>query len=32
MVHVTEENISLIDVDLLVSECIRANRGDKAFA
>ena len=32
MVHVTEENISLIDVDLLVSECIRANRGDRAFA
>lgn len=30
--HVTEENISLIDVDLLVSECIRANRGDPAFA
>lgn len=32
MVHVTEENISLIDVDLLVSECIRANRGGQAFA
>ena len=32
MVHVTEENVSLIDVDLLVSECIRANRGDPAFA
>ena len=32
MVHVTEENISLIDVDLLVSDCIRANRGDPAFA
>ncbi|MDH5770625.1 MAG: hypothetical protein OEZ25_04985 [Candidatus Bathyarchaeota archaeon] len=32
MVHVTEENISLIDVDLLVSECIRGNRGDHAFA
>lgn len=30
--HVTEENIIIIDVNLLVSECIRANRGDKAFA
>jgi hypothetical protein len=32
LIHVTEENISLIDVDLLISECIRANRGDPAFA
>ena len=32
MVHVTEKNVSLIDVDLLVSECIRANRGEPAFA
>lgn len=32
MVHVTEKNVSLIDVDLLVSECIRANRGEDAFA
>jgi len=32
LVHVTEENISLVDVDLLVSECIRANRRDSAFA
>jgi len=30
--HVTEENISLIDVDLLVSECVDANRGRSAFA
>lgn len=32
MVHVTEKNISLIDVDLLITECIRANRGENAFA
>lgn len=31
MVHVTQENVSLIDVDLLVSECIKANRGETAF-
>ena len=29
--HVTERNISLIDVDLLISECILANRGKTAF-
>ena len=28
----TERNISLIDVDLLISECILANRGKPAFA
>ncbi len=32
MVHVTQENIALIDVDLLVSECIKANRNQEAFA
>lgn len=32
MVHVTEKNVSLIDVDLLISECIRADRGEPAFA
>lgn len=32
MVHVTEKNISMIDVDLLITECIRANRGNLAFA
>src|SRR5213594_1153878 len=32
MVHVTEDNIALIDVDLLVSECIKADRNEKAFA
>jgi len=31
-VHVTQKNVSMIDVDLLVSECIRANRGEPAFA
>jgi len=30
--HVTERNISLIDVDLLISECILASRGKPAFA
>lgn len=30
--HVTQKNVSMIDVDLLVSECIRANRGESAFA
>lgn len=30
--HVTQENIALIDVDLLISECIRVNRGEPAFA
>ena len=30
--HVTQKNVSMIDVDLLVSECIRANRGEPAFA
>jgi hypothetical protein len=32
LVHVTQENISLIDVDLIISECIQANRGKLAFA
>jgi len=31
-VHVTQKNVAMIDVDLLVSECIRANRGEPAFA
>jgi hypothetical protein len=32
LVHVTQENVALIDVDLLISECIQANRGEPAFA
>jgi hypothetical protein len=32
LAHVTEKNVALIDVDLLVSECIKANRGNNAFA
>ena len=32
MVHVTEENVSIIDVDLLIHECLRASQGKKAFA
>ena len=32
MVHVTEENVAIIDVDLLIHECLRASEGKKAFA
>jgi hypothetical protein len=32
MSHLTEESISLLDVDLLVTECVRANREEEAFA
>lgn len=32
MVHVTEKNVAIIDVDLLIHECLRANEGKKAFA
>ena len=31
MIHVTEKNVSLLDVDLLISECIKANRGEASF-
>jgi phosphatidylserine/phosphatidylglycerophosphate/cardiolipin synthase-like enzyme len=32
MVHVTQENVAIIDVDLLIHECLRANEGNTAFA
>jgi phosphatidylserine/phosphatidylglycerophosphate/cardiolipin synthase-like enzyme len=32
MVHVTEENVAVIDVDLLIHECIRASEGKESFA
>lgn len=32
MVHVTEENITIIDNDLLMNECLRASEGKSAFA
>jgi hypothetical protein len=32
MVHVTQENVALIDVDLLIHECLRASEGKEAFA
>ncbi|GEM_PF-3396075 len=32
MVHVTEENVEIIDVDLLIQECLRASEGKEAFA
>lgn len=32
MVHVTVENVAIIDVDLLIHECLRANEGKKSFA
>jgi phosphatidylserine/phosphatidylglycerophosphate/cardiolipin synthase-like enzyme len=32
MVHVTQENVEIIDVDLLIHECLRASEGKKAFA
>jgi len=32
MVHVTEDNVALIDVDLLIHECIKASEGRDAFA
>ncbi len=32
MVHVTEKNVALIDVDLLIHECIRSSEGKSAFA
>lgn len=32
MVHVTEKNVAIIDVDLLIHECLKANEGKEAFA
>ena len=32
MVHVTEKNVALIDVDLLIHECIRSTEGKSSFA
>jgi phosphatidylserine/phosphatidylglycerophosphate/cardiolipin synthase-like enzyme len=32
MSHLSGEGISLIEIDLLISECIKANRGQQAFA
>ena len=32
MVHVTEENVEIIDVDLLIQECLRASEAKEAFA
>jgi phosphatidylserine/phosphatidylglycerophosphate/cardiolipin synthase-like enzyme len=32
MVHVTEENVEIIDVELLIQECLRASEGKEAFA
>jgi len=32
VVHVTQENVAIIDVDLLIDECLRANEGKKSFA
>ncbi len=32
MVHITQENVSIVDVDLIISECLRANKGQGAFA
>lgn len=32
MVHVTEENVAIIDSDLLIRECINASGGDDSFA
>lgn len=32
MVHVTEENLSIVDTDLLIRECINASGGENAFA
>ena len=31
MVHVTEKNVVIIDVDLLIHECLKANEGKDAF-
>ena len=32
MVHVTQENVAVIDVDLLIHECLRASEHKEAFA
>jgi hypothetical protein len=32
LVHVTQENVEGIDVDLLIHECLRANQGKDSFA
>jgi phosphatidylserine/phosphatidylglycerophosphate/cardiolipin synthase-like enzyme len=32
MVHVTQENVAIVDVDLLVQECLRASEGKESFA